>query len=1269
MGSVEKCLSCRKIVNDNHKSINCDECNKWLHFKCSRLTNKEFQAHTKNQSLPFTCIFCSDYICCACDKHVYHNQNSICCDSCDGWTHLKCTKLTLKDYNELGNNQDKFWFCRKCNTTIFPFSNLDDNKFKTCIGIENTIEKQLTESLKKNVKLYTKKCSVCKRKINKPNKGIPCKCCNSLIHRKCSGIKNSELNSCSKINIIKNWECLSCMMDKFAFTGMEDEDILLANFNSNFHCPCENREIPQQVKNSAYKFNLSKYKDNDKSFDIMPDALNNIDDTFDLLPSFKYYQTHDFHKLLNKVNQNKIFSLLHTNISSLTANFENLEILLENLNHKFDIIALTETWNPEEKSKIFKAGHIADYQDYTGTTGKTIKSGCGFYVSDKIKYISRKDLDISYCDDNNEYQFKWIEISNKGKINTIVGVCYRHPKRCSDENFNNTLKELLEKIKKENKVIIITGDFNYNLIEHELNKHTDEFINSMISNFFQPCILEPTRVIANNKPSLLDNIFINSIEKRITSGNIIDKISDHMPNFIILEDFFDNKASNQKIRVRDMKKFDKSKFLEDLQKLEIMKPLNECESADSSYELFHNEFMKIIDKHAPYKTLSKKEIKMRKKPWLTYGIHKSIKAKNRLYGKYLKTKDNFWYKRYKYHRDTLKNLIYKNKKRYFKNYFEKCLNNSKQTWKGINKLLHNNQNKKSDEIFLNIKGEIITDQKRVADKFNDFYINIAQKLVDGLGETNSKIQDYLKNPSKNSFFIKEIEPHEVSKLIAKLDETKSSDIYGISPKLIKIASPHIANYLTIIFNKSINEGKFPEKLKIALVIPIHKADSKLIPSNYRPISILPVLSKIFEQLMHSRLMDYLEKFKCLYNYQFGFQKERSTEQAIAGICSKIINAIEQKQRSCCIFLDFAKAFDTVNHEILLNKLEYYGIRGLPLSWFKSYLSQRKQCVQLGQSKSELQTIKCGVPQGSVLGPLLFLLYINDIAASSKILDFHLFADDTSIFYSHKDIKTLEMTLNNELKNVSDWLIANKLSLNVKKSNVILFKSQMHKQQDKINIYINHELLEGKKFTKYLGLLIDNKLTWENHIEHVNFKLSKGIGILAKLRHFVSEDILRKLYNAFIQPHVDYGLLLWGNAFDTHLHKIATKLNKAIRIISFKDQHEAAQPLFKRHKILDLNNNIKYNHSKFMWKYVHNQHPKCILTLFETNPNPKANQYITRQMSQGNLYIPFRRTKIGQHFITYSGVKLWNENIPIKIKENVHLPAFLKEYKSHLLSTY
>ena len=330
-------------------------------------------------------------------------------------------------------------------------------------------------------------------------------------------------------------------------------------------------------------------------------------------------------------------------------------------------------------------------------------------------------------------------------------------------------------------------------------------------------------------------------------------------------------------------------------------------------------------------------------------------------------------------------------------------------------------------------GSIETDQTRVAMKFNKYYTNVASQLLNDLGKANTKYQDYLKNPNESTLFLKETDHGEILKLLSSLDTSKAGDIYSITPKLLKCAKFELVENLTKMFNKSLKLGIFPDPLKLAKVIPIHKDGSRLVVSNYRPISLLPILGKIFERIIYTRLYGFVEKYKIITNNQYGFQRNKSTEHALIDIHEKILHAIENKETPCCVFLDFAKAFDTVNHQILLRKLEHYGIRGLGNKLLQSYLTNRQQCVSVAGSNSKLKNIEHGVPQGSILGPLLFLIYINDICESSSKLSFFLFADDTTLFYSHKDTKVIKETFNRELITISDWLKANKLSLNVKKN--------------------------------------------------------------------------------------------------------------------------------------------------------------------------------------------------------------------------------------------
>ena len=370
-----------------------------------------------------------------------------------------------------------------------------------------------------------------------------------------------------------------------------------------------------------------------------------------------------------------------------------------------------------------------------------------------------------------------------------------------------------------------------------------------------------------------------------------------------------------------------------------------------------------------------------------------------MYKKHLsKGKDKFWYERYRTYVDISKHLIKDAKKKYFTKFFEANMQNSKKIWKGIREIIHNKFSKDTSDIYLDEKGNIISDQKKVADKFNKFYTNIAKKLLKELGKPNTKYQDYLKNPNEHSIYLNETDPGEVANLIKKLDISKAGDIYGISPKLIKLAGDSFAHNLSLIFNKSINAGVFPHLLKVAIVVTIHKGESKMETANYRPISLLPIFGKIYEKIIFARLISFIDKHKILYNRQYGFQKDKSTEYALLDIVENIMNSLENKDSPCCVFLDFAKAFDTVNHAILLGKLHHYGIRGVALSLIESYLTERQQCVQINNVISELDFISHGVPQGSILGPLLFLLYINDISLCSDILNIFLFVDDTAIFF-------------------------------------------------------------------------------------------------------------------------------------------------------------------------------------------------------------------------------------------------------------------------------
>ena len=387
-----------------------------------------------------------------------------------------------------------------------------------------------------------------------------------------------------------------------------------------------------------------------------------------------------------------------------------------------------------------------------------------------------------------------------------------------------------------------------------------------------------------------------------------------------------------------------------------------------------------------------------------------------------------------------------------------------------------------------------------------------------------------------------------------------------------------------------------------------------------------------------------------------FQKNKSTEHAISSIVSHINTAFSNKQSSYCIFLDFAKAFDTVNHEILISKLKYYGVKDKTLSLFTSYLSNRKQVTEINGTPSDSGIIKHGVPQGSILGPLLFLLYINDISESSNILKFFLFADDTTVFFSDSpNSKNTENIINTELEKVSGWLAANKLSLNVKKSNFLHFH---HGKTAKptLNIQLNGSQVEEKPHTKYLGTFIDNKLTWKTQIHHTKTKVSRGIGMISRIRYYLNDQCLRNLYYSFIQSHINYNLVNWSCTNHSLLDPIEKQVKKAIRTISFsKTKYDHTIPLFTKLKILPFHELITHKKATFLWKITQNLISSPLNKLFLNNPRNNL-----------KFILPPTKNNKDKLILNYSCIEAWN-TVPQNIKISNSLKTFSSKLKEHMLN--
>ncbi len=435
-------------------------------------------------------------------------------------------------------------------------------------------------------------------------------------------------------------------------------------------------------------------------------------------------------------------------------------------------------------------------------------------------------------------------------------------------------------------------------------------------------------------------------------------------------------------------------------------------------------------------------------------------------------------------------------------------------------------------------------------------------------------------------FLEPITKYELETEIRNLNPKKSPGYDGLSVKVIRSVTDVILEPLSYIFNLTFISGNIPDNLKTALITPVFKANENNEFKNYRPISVLTCFSKLLEKLMYKRLIKFIEKNRMLTHHQYGFRENRSTELAIIELTSELTKAIDNGEFTIGIFLDLSKAFDTINHRILIQKLEHYDIRGVAQLWFQNYLTNRKQIVKYNQVRSKEMLIQTGVPQGSILGPILFLLYMNDIENCSKLLSFVLFADDTNIFYSNKCIKTINKIMQAEMNKVAEWLNVNKLSLNTNKTKFILFKSSNKKPKYNVKIAINDKNIEQVKSTNFLGIIIDECLTWNNHIAKVAKKIIRASGIISKMRHFVNRNGIKLIYYALVYPYLIYGNLIWGNTYKTRIQKIMNIQKKIVRMMTFKLYMEHTEPIFKELNILDIFKINDYLTAMFMFRYHH-----------------------------------------------------------------------------------
>ena len=937
----------------------------------------------------------------------------------------------------------------------------------------------------------------------------------------------------------------------------------------------------------------------------------------------------------------KGFKMGCLNINHFNPKFDEIKTLLQSEN-KFHFFGFVETFLNSETctDTLLVNGYKTERKDRNlGTNG----GGIVAYIKDEILHERRLDIEIGGIES------MWIEIKFLHSKSILAGIFYRPPN--SAQNWIDSFEIEIDRAFSEEKEVIVLGDFNINYNEKVVNQKWVECINVY---GLEQLIDKPTRV-TNKTETIIDHIYTSHVENIIEISVPYYSVSDHYP-VCVTRKLNKKCLKNEHITIdyRSFKNFDENKFIIELANTNFQQ-IESLDNIDEATELWYKLFLEILDKYAPKKI---KRVKTLQQPdWWNADITHARNQRDYFH----RNKDMINYRLW---RNEVSYLIEQAKEKYYQNAVSNC-KDTKSIWKYIKNL--NPRRNQSGVKTLDYNNLALDNNFDIANSLNDHFTNIADGLVDtdiknlNHDKLNEFVQSKRKKPNQK-FIIPDMSIIDVRMYLKNLNKTKATGLDGVGPKLLNMCCDVLAPSLTYLFNLSIRSGRFPQIFKNARVCPVLKGGSESNPDNYRPVAILPSLSKIIERHIATKFYNYLNENEYLIKSQSGFRPMHSCVTALTKLIDEWLTNMDNGELNGVVFLDLKKAFDLVNHYILLQKLRIYNVSDKTLNWFESYLFARTQRVKIGNIYSDPKLTKTGVPQGSILGPLLFIVYINDMSLYLENSSLDLYADDSTLYKNGNDIRIIKSCLQNDMENIEKWCENNCMKLNPKKckSMIIGSRQKIDNFGNTLSIAVSGETIENVKNEKLLGIYIDNQLKWTEQVNKISVAISSKINLLQKIRNYLPMHVRVIFFNAYILPLFDYCFNIWGNCNAYCLDKLNKLLKRSARVILEADISTPSSLLFKCLNWIDIEHRLLYYKAILVFKTLNGMVPNYLQEKFMVTFNQNYN---LRSSGNNQLFVPKPKTNFLKHTFLFSGSQIWN-NLPLEVKNCKSLSCFKSKCFKH-----